>query len=39
MDPEDVSILWNMRKQYLAKKKIDVQEQNLFPIELVDVHQ
>ena len=39
MDPEDVSILWNMRKQYLAKNKIDVQEQNLFPIELVDVHQ
>ena len=39
IDPEDLSILWNMRKQYVEKNKIDVQGQNLFPIELSDVHQ
>jgi len=28
-----------MRKQYVEKNKIDVQGQNLFPLELSDVHQ
>nr|WP_281674700.1 hypothetical protein [Veillonella tobetsuensis] len=39
IEPDDLSILWNLRKQYLEKNKIDVQEQNLFPLELIDVHQ
>ena len=39
IDPEDLTILWNMRKQYVEKNKIDVQGQNLFPLELSDVHQ
>ena len=39
IDSDDLTILWNMRKQYVEKNKIDVQGQNLFPIELSDVHQ
>ena len=38
IDPDDLTILWNMRKQYVEKNKIDVQGQNLFPLELSDVH-
>ena len=39
IDSDDLTILWNMRKQYVEKNKIDVQGQNLFPLELSDVHQ
>ena len=39
IDPDDLTILWNMRKQYVEKNKIDVQGENLFPLELSDVHQ
>lgn len=38
IDPDDLTILWNMRKQYVEKNKIDVQGENLFPLELSDVH-
>ena len=39
IESDDLAILWYLRKQYLEKNKIDVQEQNLFSLELIDVHQ
>ena len=35
--PEDLDILWTMRKQYLEKSPQVVEEKDLFPLNLEDM--